>query len=444
MSSAELSVKETDARTIAAKTLALVIHEKHTLDKVLPGMLEKLQSKKERAFAQEICYGVLRWYPRLIFIVDELLDKPLRKKDTDIVCLLLAGIYQLDYLRTPSHAAVSATVNATKTLKKDWARSFVNAVLRRYQREHAQLNKTLQTCPSAEYAHPQWLIDQLTFDWPEHWQDILKENNEHPPLHLRVNKLISNRENYLEKLTQTDINACLSDLSPVGIQITKPVDVEQLPGFMQGEVSVQDFGAQIAAQLMSLKSGQRVLDTCAAPGGKTAHIYETEPDLRELVAIELNKSRFDKLEQTLQRLKIKARLVHADAKATESWWDGNQFDRILLDVPCSASGVIRRHPDIKILREPVQIKQFTETQSRLLESIWPLLKNDGLMIYATCSVLSQENDVQIEKFSGLHKDAQIMDIMCDWGIKTRFGRQLLPTRDQSDGFYYAVIKKLNK
>lgn len=430
-----------DSRSIAATTLATIVRDSRSLDSVLPGKLELLNDKRDRAFAQEICYGVLRWYPKLLSILNQLLDKPLRKKDVDIECLLLSGIYQLDYLRTPGHAAVSATVSAAKTLNKSWACSMVNAVLRRYQREHEKIQQSINTDLNAQYAHPQWIIEQVKTDWPDHWREILQKNNERPPQYLRVNSLKISRRDYLKKLSEKGLNANAPKSFDSGIHITSPVDVERLPGFQEGEVSVQDFGAQLAAKLLNVKAGQNVLDACAAPGGKTAHIYETQPGLEMLVAVEADGGRLALLNDTLQRLGIDAEVIQADTGNTSAWWDNRPFDRILLDVPCSATGVIRRHPDIKLLRKPEQIELFNQNQSRLLESVWPLLKPGGRMLYATCSILSQENDIQIEKFSRLHKDVGIIEINADWGVKTQYGRQTLPPCDETDGFYYALLEK---
>lgn len=431
-----------DARSIAANVLASVIQEQRSLDHLLPEKIELIKDKRDQAFAQELCYGVLRWYPRLSFILDKMLEKRLRKKDADIQAVLLSGIYQLEYLRTPAHAAVSASVETAKKLKKNWACSLINAVLRRYQRQTEQLQQSISSSVSAQYAHPLWLIEQLQTDWPEHWQGILQKNNDYPPLHLRVNQLRTTRKDYLQMLRTADIKATESELVDSGIHVIDPVNAEQLPGFQDGLVSVQDFAAQFAAPLLDLATGQRILDACAAPGGKTAHIYETQPELGALLALESSKRRVETLKSTIGRLQVACEIVHADAADTKQWWDGRPFDRVLLDVPCSATGVIRRHPDIKLLRKPEQIAQFAETQARLLNAIWPLLKTQGLMLYATCSVLARENDIQIENFLSLHKDVQIIEINADWGVKTRYGRQALPVCDDTDSFYYAVLRKM--
>jgi 16S rRNA (cytosine967-C5)-methyltransferase len=430
-----------NSRASAARTLSRVVKQSFPLDLALTETFNQVDDPKERSFIQALCYGVLRWYPRLEFIVDTLLDKALRQKDTDIKLLLLLGIYQLDYMRTPEHAAVSATVDACKTLKKGWATHLLNAVLRRYQREKPQLEMLINDTTSARFAHPDWLIEQLQQDWPEHWSALLDKNNTNPPMHLRVNLRSGSRDDYIKELKKAGLVAQASTLADSGICLTQPVPVEQLPGFSAGHVSVQDVGAQLAAYLLDLSAGLDVLDACAAPGGKTAHIFEVEPELGKLVAIDQDSHRITLLRSTQQRLDTKMQIIQADASDTESWWDGQLFDRILLDAPCSATGVIRRHPDIKMLRQVEQISRLNESQSALLNGLWPLLKQGGKMLYATCSMFKQENDIQIEKLLNKHDDVHLTTINANWGVATDYGRQTLPTLDDTDGFYYAVLEK---
>ncbi|MFT5134069.1 MAG: 16S rRNA (cytosine967-C5)-methyltransferase [Gammaproteobacteria bacterium] len=430
-----------NSRADAAKTLLHVVKKSCPLDLALTNTFEDVTEQKERSFIQALCYGVMRWYPRLDCIVATLLDKPLKEKDTDIKLLLFLGIYQLDFMRTPEHAAVSATVDACLALNKSWAKNMINAVLRRYQREKLQLDALVSNTASAHYAHPDWLIDQLRDDWPENWSSLLEKNNDAPPMHLRINLRLVSRTDYLRKLETLGMNAEALRLSNCGITLSQAVPVEELPGFFSGYVSVQDLGAQLAVSLLKLSPGLMVLDACAAPGGKTAHMFESEPGLGKLVAIDKDAHRIALLKATQQRLGTKMQIIQADAGDATSWWDGELFDRILLDAPCSATGVIRRHPDIKMLRQDKQMTGLKQSQAQLLSSLWPLLKQGGTMVYATCSLFRQENDIQIEKHLNKHDDAKLLTIEADWGVATSYGRQTLPTLDDTDGFYYAVLEK---
>lgn len=430
-----------DSRAIAARILDMVLRENIHLDSAYSELIPAAIESREQAFIKELCYGVLRWYYRLEFFLNRLLDKPIRRKDTDIRALILCGLYQLAFLRVPAHAAVSATVNAAGHLDKTWAKQLINAVLRRYQRESATLEQAISNSETALYAHPQWLITALRHDWPAYWQNILNAGNQKPPMYLRVNLLKIPRDDYLRVLAASNIDAVPVAGLACAIRLMVPVDVDALPGFAQGQVSVQDIGAQYAAALLDLKPGQRVLDACAAPGGKCAHILETQPALASLTAVDRDKTRLERLRDNCRRLGILLEIHHADAGAAEQWWNGVHFDRILLDVPCSATGVIRRHPDIKVLRQEQSIGNYGDQQYRLLESAWSMLKTQGRLLYATCSLLSLENDQQVAKFLKNYPDASIIDMIQDWGVKTGFGLQTLPGIGDADGFYYAVMVK---
>ncbi len=430
-----------NSRASAARTLVKVIKQSSSLDLALGETFNSVDEQQERSFIQAICFGVMRWYPRLKFIVNSLLEKPLKQKDTDIEVLIMVGVYQLDKMRTPEHAAVSETVDACNTLKKSWAKNLVNAVLRRYLREKSQLEILLENEDSAVYAHPDWLIEEFKLNWPAQWSSLLEKNNESPPMHLRVNLTQISRDDYIGKLKLKKLESTESPVVESGITLEIPVPVEQLPDFSSGKVSVQDFGAQLAAPLLNLMAGIDVLDACAAPGGKTSHIYEIEPKLGKLIAIDRGEKRTSLLRNTQQRLGTKMQVIDADAADVECWWDGEFFDRILLDAPCSASGVIQRHPDIKMLRRPEQLDKLIKTQARLLDQLWPLLKQGGRMVYSTCSMFKQENDAQIEKLIDKHDDVDLVKINAKWGVATEFGRQTLPTQDGTDGFYYVVLEK---
>ena len=411
------------------------------MDNAYAELIPAATSNQDRAYIKELCYGVLRWFYRLDFILDLLTDKPIRRKDSDIRAIILCGLYQLGYMRTPAHAAVSASVDAAEQLHKAWAKKLINAVLRRYQREAAGIEQQIQNSETALYAHPQWLIAAIRSDWPEYWQKILEANNQRPPMYLRVNLQKIRRDDYLQKLADHGIAAAAADGTAGGIRLAAPADVDALPGFSQGLVSVQDIAAQHAVTLLDLQAGQRVLDACAAPGGKTAHIHETQTGLAGLDAVEKDRKRLLRLKETRQRLAINADIYHADAVQYAEWWNGVPYDRILLDAPCSATGVIRRHPDIKLLRHAETIEKYCELQETLLAAVWSMLNNQGRLVYATCSVLSAENDRQIEIFLNKFPNAENIDIMTKWGTQTKYGVQTLPGIHAGDGFYYAVLVK---
>ena len=429
-------------RAVAARALCRVVDQGLTLDTALAEDLTCIAGAPDRGFVKELCFGALRWFEQLDFMLERYLDKPLKRKDTDLRMLILVGLYQLHHLGTPPHAALSATVEATVDLDKTWAKSLVNALLRRSQREYERIRPELDRHSVARYAHPHWLLEQIKADWPQQWQTILEANNRRPPQHLRVNLLRATRKNYLEELERAGIRAQALDLTPCGIRVLEPVDVNELPGFALGLVSVQDAGAQLAAGLLDLQPGHLVLDAGAAPGGKTAHILETQPQIAGLTALDVDEKRTARLRDTLDRLKLEANVTSADATSPDTWWDGRLFDRILLDAPCSATGVIRRHPDIKRLKLPEQVPALQRTQNRLLATLWPLLKQGGRLVYSTCSVLRGENDGIVKTFLDDHPAAGPGTIAAQWGTDTEYGHQLLPGPEDTDGFYYSTLIKV--
>ncbi|MDH5301668.1 MAG: 16S rRNA (cytosine(967)-C(5))-methyltransferase RsmB [Gammaproteobacteria bacterium] len=430
----------TDARHQAVLTLVEILGDKKSLNYALPRHLNKLPAQ-QRALGKEIVFGVLRWLPKLQFQLTKLLQKPLKPKDTDIHCILLSGIYQLGYMSVGDHAAVNESVELTRKLDKVWASKLVNGVLRNFQRQREQLEQQAQQQPSAHWAHPAWFIEQIKAAWPEHWQAILDANNQHAPLWLRVNQQHQSREQYLQQLQQQGHVAHVAPFNQVGLRLEHAVDVSQLPGFENGDVSVQDAAAQLAADLLQAQAGDRVLDACAAPGGKTAHIVETQPQLAELVAIDNKPNRVALVADTLKRLNASATLITADASQPDQWWNKQPFQRILLDVPCSATGVIRRNPDIKFFRQAADIDSVVQEQQRILNNIWPLLAQGGQLVYATCSILPRENSQQIAQFLQQHPDAREIEIDAAWGQRCEHGRQILPGMNEMDGFYYAVLRK---
>lgn len=426
-----------NTRLVAARVLFRVLQDGQSLTAALDNAFLAIESGKDRAFIQALCYGVCRQYHRLDYILSQLLDKPL--KDAEVKALALVGLYQLKYMRVKPHAAVSETVLAAR--KKPWAKSLINAVLRTYLREQEELEHKADKNQVAALSHPDWLIKQIERDWPEQALNIFLENNLQPPMVLRVNLAKVGREQYLQLLTGQNIEAEIVSFCPSAIKLDKPVPVDILPGFADGLVSVQDTAAQLAAGLLDVRPGHRVLDVCAAPGGKAAHILESQPQLKELVAVDIDESRMHRVSENCQRLKLQATLVVGDAGNPSSWWDGKPFNRILLDAPCSALGVIRRHPDIKLLRRAEDIQQLQALQQSILKAVWPLLASGGLMVYATCSILKQENERQVKAFLAEHNDAVELPIDADWGTSGVCGRQIFTGESAMDGFYYACISK---
>lgn len=430
-------------RLAACYALTPVLQNKASLSSSLPPLLDKVD-ENNKGLTQELTFGTARWQPRLELLLNKLLEKPIKTADKDIEALLYIGLYQLLYMRIPAHAAINETVNCVNALKKSWAKGLINAVLRRSQRDSNKFFEQLAKDPVSFTAHPRWLQKRLKQDWPENWQAICDANNAHPPMTLRINLQHTTQENYLNLLTQSGIEAIPCQYSSEGIQLKTPCIVQQLPYFADGWVSIQDEAAQLAAQLLDLKPQQRVLDACCAPGGKTCHILEREPELSELVALDSESNRLQRVTENLQRLHLKATLKTADGRMLTDWWDNQPFDRILLDAPCSATGVIRRHPDIKLTRKADDIIPLASLQYELLCATWSTLAVGGILVYATCSVLPEENTQNIERFLTEHPNAQELDIGNRWGIRQLRGRQLLPQISGHDGFYYAKLIKIAK
>ena len=429
-------------RFVAAKTLAPILQQKSSLSANFDKQIADVP-EKDRGLFHQLCFGSLRHYFSLVEILHTLMDKKLKNKDADVQAALLIGLYQLRHMRIPDHAAIAETVDAVKKMRKIWATKLTNAVLRSYLRDIDGINqkiKNLEYC----HSHPQWLIDKTKQAWPAQWLKVLEANNQQAPLTLRVNNIQTSRDDYLKQLNSAnlgvDAEACT--LSRDGIRLLGPTEVTRLPGFKDGHISVQDEAAQLSAELLQLQAGQRVLDACCAPGGKTCHILEREPKLDELVAIELEEARMERVRENLNRLNLSANLIVSDALDINHWWDKQPFDRILLDAPCSATGVIRRHPDIKLLRRENDLANLSQLQRELLDTMWTLLKPGGILVYATCSALPEENTQVVEAFLAHNKNAKEQQIESDWGIKQTVGKQFLPTIGGNDGFYYACLTKL--
>ena len=428
-------------RLAAAKALTAVLNGKASLNSSLPLQLDKVEVR-DRGLTQDLAFGTARWQPRLSALANKLLQKPFKAADADVEALLLVGLYQLLYTRIPAHAAIGETVGCADKLKKPWAKALLNAVLRNAQREGEALLVELEHDPVVRTAHPRWLQKSLKAFWPEQWEAICAANNAHPPMILRVNRRHHSRDAYLQLLVEAGIEAQPCTFSQDGIVLAAACDVRNLPGFAEGWISVQDEAAQLAADLLDLAPGQRVLDACCAPGGKTCHILEVEPKLAGVVAVDLEAKRLVRVRENLERLGLSAELIAADGRDTTTWWDGKQFQRILLDAPCSATGVIRRHPDIKLTRQPDDIAALATLQGELLDAMWPTLEVGGILLYATCSTLPTENTEVIEAFLARTPGARELDIAGQFGIKQPHGRQLLAQEGGHDGFYYAKLIKI--
>lgn len=428
-----------NSRVIVAKILTALLKDRGSLNT----LLSNHKDHPDFGLIQESAYGCCRWYFALEAILGELLNKPLKKQDIDIQCLMICALYQLRELEVAEYAVINESVSAVTAFKKPWAKGLVNAVLRGYQRRRDELEKLLDAQARMHYlAFPTWLDSKFGKQWSDDVQSIMKNSNLRPPMTLRVNLSKNTRDEYLDKLKAAGLVADKGELAESALYLEKAVPVNELPDFEQGAVSVQDEASQMVPSLLNLEANHLVLDACAAPGGKTCHILESEYSLTGITSIDMSQRKLDRIQENLDRLQLKANLVAADAGDLNAWWDGKPFDRILLDAPCSATGVIRRHPDVKLLRKPEQVTKLSEIQTNLLASLWACLKPGGLMLYTTCSLLREENEQQIQRFLESTDSAKYEAISADWGVECAFGRQLLPgTSLGPDGFFYAVLRK---
>lgn len=394
--------------------------------------------RSDRALLRELATGTVRWAIRLDAVLEDLLDRPLPAREAEVRALLLVGLYQLAHTGIPPYAAVSATVGALPG-KKAWARRLVNGVLRRFGREReARLAAADARSAAVAAAHPQWLVDALRQAYPQDWENILRAGNAPPPLTLRVS---GDRRAYLDELTAAGVAAEAHPLVATAVTLAEFRAVNGLPGFAEGRASVQDAAAQLAAPQLDAGTGERVLDACAAPGGKLVHLLQRGPGVRA-VALDADTARLDKVRETLARTGTRAEsLLSGDAARPEAWWDGEPFDRILVDAPCSGTGVIRRHPDIKHLRQPRDLAAMTARQAAILDGLWPLLRPGGRLLYVTCSVLPAENGERVTDFLAAHPDAAAEPLAPGWGRPAGPGRQILPGEQGMDGFFYASLRK---
>ena len=426
-------------RALAAKCTYAVIDQGRSLGDELPKQIAKIDIK-DKGLLQEICYGVLRYLPELENEVQQLIEKPLKGKQRVFHFLMLVGIYQLRYMRIPDHAAVSETVEAANALKSRHMGGLINGVLRNYQRKIEKQNEDTEQpelSDPVKYNHPGWFIKKIKVAYPDQWQNILVANQERPPMWLRVNQQHNSPENYMEQLKSVEVDFDYIDPKSQAIKLSQAVGVDKLPGFSLGHASIQDGAAQQAAILLACKPNDNVLDCCAAPGGKTCHILESTPDIASMTAVDIDENRLVRVNENLERLQLKANVITGDA-ASQDWWDGTLYDKILLDVPCSATGVIRRHPDIKWLRKADDINKLAELQAQILKNIWSLLKPGGTLLYATCSILPEENSTQVQRFIEDNNDVDLIPITEN---ESDIGWQILPNEHSMDGFYYAKLVK---
>ena len=435
-----------DTRVVAVEVIKQLQTQGGTLTSLLPAAQQRVP-EADQALLQALCYGLARWSVQLREVVDQLLDKPLKRKDLDVYLVLQIGILQLAHMRIASHAAVNLTVQCAVKLGKPWARGLINAVLRNYQRRADELEVELSD--AARSAHPLWMLDTFKKDWPADWAAIVRSGNRQAPMTLRVNTQRQSRTDYLQRLQQAGMAASCHPYAIDALVLSVPVAVERLPGFMQGDVSVQDAAAQLAARFLQRQDGictnefaGRMLDACAAPGGKTAHLLELA-QWRSVTAIDRDPVRLNRLEATLDRLQLKqpVTLVSADAADLEQWWDQQQYSAVLLDAPCTGTGVIRRHPDIKMLRRANDVAPLLAAQQRLLDTLWRVVAPGGCLLYATCSILQAENAQQISQFVARTPDACCVGLDESFGQSVSMGLQILPGVEDMDGFYYAMLVK---
>lgn len=433
-------------RADAARIVAEVAARGRSLDSAL--VLDRELTRQERGLIRSLAYDSIRWYLRLNALLERLLARPGQKLDPEVHALAIVGLCQLLHTDIPAHAVVAETVDAARLLGRARAAGFVNAVLRRCQREQEQLCAQIDRDIAVRAAHPRWLVDALAADWGQQCAAILAANNQRPPFWVRVNRRRVSAGQYRDRLAARAIAVTGSMFEDEALLLEEPMDVAELPGFREGEVSIQDAAAQLAARIVGPRAGERILDACAAPGGKTGHLLELQPELAQLVAVDVSSERLTRIADNLQRLGLSATLIAGDAAEPGSWWDGRPFDRILLDVPCSATGVIRRRPDIKLLRRPEDIAALAAKQSQLLRTLWPLLAPGGRLVYASCSALQAETMDVVEAFMATGAGSRdvtagALNSIGASGLAAgmRTGRRIAAGTAGMDGFYYACMEK---
>lgn len=434
-------VQGAEVRAAAARVIQAVRFDGVSLKAALPQALQGIEDGRDRALCEAICFEAARWSLRYERLLDTLMERPLPPAARAIHALLLAGFAQLDAMRLADYAAISSTAEAARLLRHPRHVGLVNAVLRRFARERAQLDAALGDDDAVLHSHPAWLAKALRHDWGVQADALLAANNQAAPMWLRVNLARIGRDEYRERLKQAGVDAWDSALVPSALRIDHGMAPTRLPGWDEGLVSVQDLSAQLTAHVVDARAGMRVLDACAAPGGKTAHLRERTPALAQLLALDVDAARLQRVRENLARLQLGADTRQADALQPESWWDGAPFDRILLDAPCSGTGVIRRQPDIKLHRRAADVAAAAALQARLLDAAWPMLAEGGRLVYATCSVLKDENERQVDAFLARTPDAAAATLPESFGRASGAGRQRLPGDDDGDGFFHAALEK---
>ena len=438
-----MSSKGSTTRALAAEAVDLVLSRGMNLESAFSELGFGALPDRDQSLIKALAYGTLRTQLRNQAILDQLLTKPLRKKDRVIAALLSVGLFALLDSQRPDYAVVSATVSAVDDLQRKHMRGLVNAVLRRFLREREELLAKADSAV-AQSNHPQWLLEKLQQDWPDNWQQVVVANNKQGPMWVRVNLAQLTANEWLQRCSEQEVSAVAAVKTvPSACLLATPVPVAELPGFAEGDCSVQDVASQIPAMLLAAEPGMRVLDACAAPGGKAGHILESCPEV-DLTALDSDIERLERVEENFERLRLSATVVCGDAAEPNIWWDGEAFDRILLDAPCSATGVIRRHPDIRFLRRAGDIDALAVTQLGMLRSLWSLLKPGGRLLYSTCSVFRAENEQVIAAFleeADAATEVPLKNLLDTDAPAVKHGLQLLPGQADNDGFYYALLEK---
>jgi 16S rRNA (cytosine967-C5)-methyltransferase len=427
-------MKKQNLRSLAAQAIEQVVEQGQSLSNVLPALQQKV-SDKDKALLQELCFGVTRSLPQLEWLLSKLMARPMTGKQRTIHYLIMVGFYQLLYTRIPPHAALAETVEGAVAVKRPQLKGLINGVLRQFQRQQDELLAEFSRTEK-RFLHPDWLLKRLQKAWPQQWEAIVEANNQRPPMWLRVNRNHHSRDEWLKLLEEAGMSAHTHPDYPDAVRLATPAPVHALPGFEEGWVTVQDASAQGCMTWLTPQNGERILDLCAAPGGKTTHILEVAP-LASVMAVDIDEQRLSRVYDNLKRLGMKAEVKQGDGRTPAQWCGDTQFDRILLDAPCSATGVIRRHPDIKWLRRDRDIKELAQLQSEILDAIWPHLKTGGTLVYATCSVLPEENSQQISAFLKRTPNARLQLT----GTPEQPGKQNLPGAEEGDGFFYAKLIK---
>ena len=423
-------------RAHAAEVINALQSQQSNLD-ILIRKHAKILVESDKKLLKSICYGICREWFHLEEIESQLLDKPLKARDQILSSIVRCGIYELGWMGSKEHAVVSEYVDVTVTEGRPWARGLVNAVLRQFIRKKSELKMERHSAQTL-WNHPQWLIDIIKINWPEHWEKVLVENNVHPPMTLRVNRRRQSRDDYLARIKALGIEAEKGSAVD-SVRLSQPLTLQALEGFEEGVVSIQDESSQWASIILNPQNNERILDACAAPGGKTCHLLEMADS--HITALDISEKRLFRIKENLVRLGLRAELIVADASHIESWWDQQYFDAIILDLPCSATGVIRRNPDVRLMRSETSLRSLIGMQTMILDAAWETLNVGGRFLVTTCSILPQENQLQIKKFLDRHTDAQLTSIVGAPGINTEFGIQHLPTHAGGDGFFYSLLFK---